>query len=393
MLKNYLIPSGRIICVRISPDFLHLMKRFRHRFLTHRIHIIEIRKILSHVPEIVFSDLSITKMHDSLPMNLFSLYNFLLLFDKKKFDATGYFFTVTIAFMAYHMNNLGYHMRHFLFELSLWFLAYYKLKLIQHSNEKVLPERKYKDKRDVVGYSNDLLVEFSNNLFSNINLIEKIDNMDTDRNSTTPLEHTFGRARVKAKDIHTIQKFIKVIERMNQKDYKRSLDELEQIKGRSLSFGVVIENRKEDEIFFSSTPQQIAMEFIELIFHEENSNDFNNSYSFIDYIRDFCEIKMPKTLTLNKITFGTEQTKTIKQRIAFSISHNPEEFNNFLQKEIPNKKINKQFIVQFYQILKENVPLFPSLNEKKETKSNIIEGFPKKKACSIITFFPKTQQK
>ena len=149
------------------------------------------------------------------------------------------------------------------------FLAYYKLKLIQHSNENVLPERVYEDKRDVVGYSNDLLVEFSNNLFSNINLIEKIDNMDTDRNSTTPLEHTFGRARVKAKDIHTIQKFIKVIERMNQKDYKRSLDELEQIKGRSLSFGVVIENRKEDEIFFSSTPQQIAMEFIELIFHEK----------------------------------------------------------------------------------------------------------------------------
>ena len=119
-------------------------------------------------------------------------------------------------------------------------MAYYKLKLIQHSNENVLPERVYKDKRDVVGYSNDLLVEFSNNLFSNINLNEKIDNMDTDRNSTTPLEYTFGRARVKAKDIYTIQKFIKVIGRMNQKDYKKSLDELEQIKGRSLNFGVVI---------------------------------------------------------------------------------------------------------------------------------------------------------
>lgn len=86
---------------------------------------------------------------------------------------------------------------------------------------------------------------------------------------------------------------------------------------------------------------------------------------------------MPKTLTLNKITLGTEQTKTIKQRIAFSISHNPEEFNIFLQKEIPDKKINKQFIVQFYQILKENVPLFPSLNEKKETKSNIMHHLQK----------------
>ena len=83
------------------------------------------------------------------------------------------------------------------------------------------------------------------------------------------------------------------------------------------------------------------MKFIELIFHEENSNDFNSLYSFIDYIRDFCEIKMPKTQTLNQITLGTEQAKTIKQRIAFSISLNPEEFNNFLQKEIPDKKINK----------------------------------------------------
>lgn len=40
-------------------------------------------------------------------------------------------------------------------------------------NEIVLSERKFKDKADIVGYSNDLLVEFSNNLFSNINLIEK----------------------------------------------------------------------------------------------------------------------------------------------------------------------------------------------------------------------------
>ena len=133
--------------------------------------------------------------------------------------------------MAYNLKNLGYQIRHFLFEVSLWFLIFYKKELDQCDNIP-LRERKYMEEKNVIGYSLDLITEFSNNLFSNLNLMEKVDNLNLDMNSTAPLEHTFGRARVKAKDIHTIQKFIKVIERMNQKDYKRSLDELEQIKVR-----------------------------------------------------------------------------------------------------------------------------------------------------------------
>lgn len=51
----------------------------------------EIQKVLTHLPEIIFCDINLTKMHDSLPIKLFSLHSFLILFDKKMFDAAGFF--------------------------------------------------------------------------------------------------------------------------------------------------------------------------------------------------------------------------------------------------------------------------------------------------------------
>lgn len=169
--------------------------------------------------------------------------------------------------------------------------------------------------------------------------MEKIENMNLDMNSTTPLEHTFGRARIKVHDIHTILKFIRVIGFMNTKGHLRKIEEINKIKGRTSSFGVTIEDRDKDEcFFFSSTPQQISMEFIKLIFNENFDNDFSNLYSFIEFIRDFDEFKKPNMLTINTATLGTQQTKTIKQRMAFKISTNQNEFIEFLQNELPEKK-------------------------------------------------------
>lgn len=374
MLKTNSFPSGRMICVRISPDFMHLIKRFRYLLLSNRVHmnfmsdyfidINEIRKVLVNVPEIVFWDISITKMHDSSPIKLFYLHNFLILFDRRMFDAAAYFFQISLSLMAYNNKNVGYQLRLYLFEISLWYIVYYKMKLNQYDGNK-LRQRKYKDEKDVVAYSDDLIIEFSNNLFSNTNLMEKIDNINFDMNSTAPLEHTFGRARVKAHYIHTIQKFIRVVGFMNQNSHKRSIDELEKIKGRTSSFGVTVEDRDKNEFFFSSTPQQIAMDFINLLFKENNNNEFCHLYSFVEYIRDYDEVKRSNTLNINTITLGTQQTKTIIQRMTFQISNNQNEFIDFLKKELPDKKIKKQLIVSFYQILVENAPLFPNIDKKR----------------------------
>ena len=130
----------------------------------------QIRSILKHVPDIVFFNDKMTKMHDSLPLSLFSLHNSLILFDKKLFVAAAYCFPIVISMMAFDMKSIGYEMRHLCFEVALWFLVYYKKALDEYDGRK-LPERKYKENKDVLAYSNNLLIELTNSLFTKIDLI------------------------------------------------------------------------------------------------------------------------------------------------------------------------------------------------------------------------------
>lgn len=91
---------------------------------------------------------------------------------------------------------------------------------------------------------------------------------------------------------------------------KICIQNIEKIKGRSASFGVTVESKS-------------------------INSEYNNLYSFIDYLRDFDEEKKPKTLRLNQLTLGTAQTKTISLRIAFNIIEKKKgQFIDFLKKRI-----------------------------------------------------------
>lgn len=46
-------------------------------------------------------------------------------------------------------------------------------------------------------------------------------------------------------------------------------------------------------------------------------NYFNQ---FIEFLSDFDDDIKPRTLTINSVTMGIQETKTIKQRICFNIS-------------------------------------------------------------------------
>ena len=48
------------------------------------------------------------------------------------------------------------------------------------------------------------------------------------------------------------------------------------------------------------------------------------------------------------------------------------DFVGFLKKEFHDQKIDKNFINNFYQILVENVPDFPKIDEKNPTKKNLV---------------------
>ena len=88
-----------------------------------------IKQILKNIPSIVFDDTQITKMHDSLPLTLFSLNNFIKLFEKKRYDSSAFWFPISLSITAYSKKDIGFLNRNFLFETVLWFLTFYKEKL------------------------------------------------------------------------------------------------------------------------------------------------------------------------------------------------------------------------------------------------------------------------
>lgn len=250
-------------------------------------------------------------------------------------------------------------------------------KIAHPENENLLRERKFKDEKDVLPYSTSLLTEFTNCLYSKITLSKKYENIDLDRDSTGPLEHTFGCSRVKCNNIHTIEKFIKAVGEINEHCLKKISDDIEKVKGRSLNFGVIIEDKTEDNMIFTSTPQQIAHEFLCLInIFQENpleKNEYENLFSFVEYLKDFVEEKSPRPFTVNNITLRTQQTKTITQRMSFTISKEKNEFIEFLKSQIPDKKVDKNILLEFYQKMVDYVPLFPCIEEKRPSKKIIID--------------------
>lgn len=393
MIKSNSLPQIKTLTLRITPDFYHIIKRLRYRFLSHLIHMHfniispmlnkeQIQSVLNHLPPVVFLDIPLTKMNDQLPLQLFSLENLLILFKHKLYNEAAFWFPISLAITAYSHHNIGYQNRKFLLECSLWFLAFYKKCYDEYiatlpKDAPRLKERNYQGISDVLPYTNDLLMEFCNNLFSNITIVDKFDNVDVDRNSTSPLEHTFGRGRVKSKNVHTITKFIMSINDMNFESLKKTYSEIEQIRGRSLNFGVVMEDKKDSELLFASTPQQIASEMLSLIdinvIEDEPITNYDNLFTFMLYLHDFVEERHNKSMTINKITLGTQQTKTINQRISFTISKDSFQIVEFFKNIDPNQKIKKDFLLAFYKNLKANVPLFPSIQNKNPTKKILID--------------------
>lgn len=59
------------------------------------------------------------------------------------------------------------------------------------------------------------------------------------------MEYTFGRARIRVHDVHTLQKFINAVGGMNEQIITKTNEEIEKIKGRSSSFGVTMDDTEE----------------------------------------------------------------------------------------------------------------------------------------------------
>lgn len=90
--------------MRIVGDPLHLFKRLRYRLFNNIIHVgfnlnsifinlKKLRDVLNYLQTAVFRSDALSKMHDSLPILLFSWKSLIILFENKMYTEIGYFFS------------------------------------------------------------------------------------------------------------------------------------------------------------------------------------------------------------------------------------------------------------------------------------------------------------
>lgn len=138
-----------------------------------------------------------------------------------------------------------------------------------------------------------MLIEFSNSLFSILTIIEKYENVDVDRTSTDPLEHSFGRSRVRSKDLYTLTKFIQVVNEQNKDQLKKKCEELFSIKGRNFGFGIIMESQNDFPLHFTSSPQIISSQILKFINIDNSELDENETFDdlfvFVEELSDFID--------------------------------------------------------------------------------------------------------
>ena len=244
--------------MRVVSDYLHIIKRLRYRLLSSSVHsgftddpssridIPILKTILKKVSPLVWNNEKYTKMHDSLPLQLFNLDHLLNLFFAKYFQAVAFWFPISTSLYAIHQPELGFNTRYYLLQTAAWFLIFYQEELA--NTEKPLKQRKTKENLDVAFYTKELLIEFTNTIVCHLQLMTIMSNYSFDRNSTTPLEHKFGNSRLRARDVHTLKRFIRNISLMqnSQSDVLKELKHFQKelkVPGRVNSFGVTVEKK------------------------------------------------------------------------------------------------------------------------------------------------------
>ena len=280
---NSVISKGKINLnkrpvMMVVSDFLHLIKRLRYRLLSCIIHggfsydgpsidIDDLQTSLDFIPSVVFRNEPYTKMHDKLPLTLFCPQSFIKLLNESEYTAAAYMFPISACIIAIDKKRISRKARMFFLECAFWFLSFYKL--CQENTTEIiqLNQQKRGDNIHVKFYTEDILREFSNTIHTHMRMLANEPKYSFGRDSSIPLEHKFGVARIRAKDVHTMKKFVKTIAEFQSFESECSkMESKENIPGRRSSFGVSVKPDEDSEAIdpnekYSVTdvsPQEIA---------------------------------------------------------------------------------------------------------------------------------------
>ena len=181
--------------MRVVSDFLHLIKRLRYRLLSSIIHsgfnlesvpivIDDLKLILKEMCQVVWCNEKYIKKNDNLPMELFKTEISLKLIKTEHFSATGYWFPITVSMRTLYNENIEFKYRNSFLQCSLFFMLYY-FNMWTNGNIE-LRQRKYGNEKDVFFYTKELMIEFSNTIYANLQIMNNINNYHFSSNLVMP---------------------------------------------------------------------------------------------------------------------------------------------------------------------------------------------------------------
>lgn len=277
-----------------------------------------------------------------------------------------------------------------------------------NKNKGNLKQRKNGESLDVTFYTKEILIEFTNNLHSNIQLMHSESNFLFSRNSSDPLEHKFGMSRVRCKNIRTLTRFIQIIAESQaiscEQTYQQLCflnDNIEDIRGRVFIHNSIVnitDKNAEDE--FPYTPQKVAMAFLNIAGFEiedlEKDIDCLEIVSWCafflsDFINSEADKKRKTPITFNTKNYGVDNCQKSKEMIMGLPFKGPvipqgksrqlkeSSFLKFFNKKFGNAPLSKSILKQILQVIiknDKNLTDHPSPKEKKQILYNwIVENF------------------
>ena len=253
----------------IISDPLHVLKRARYRLLGSRVHTgltngttqIEIDRLVEilHLPSKVFSNQHFTKMHDDLPVSLFSLETLVTLASQEP-SYLSYFLPFCLLNSALTEERLSLEERINFLEVAFYYMLGYLGEL--SVTTATLPNHKSSRGNAVRLFSEELALETTNTLASLLAVIYGFNmTLNLNRIGTNPLEHTFGTVRMRSKCKHTYEKMVKSLG--DVETWKRMVSIVGvggKISGRRSCYGKVVNvNLQISPCVLNMNPRDIAV--------------------------------------------------------------------------------------------------------------------------------------
>jgi predicted transposase YbfD/YdcC len=254
-------------------DPLHILKHIRYRFLSRHFRIRvgndktkfcidQIRNKLP-LPSIVYNNSRITNMHDSLAFELFSQASVHTIFQNCLQQASFAFFPWFLMISGLTGGSFFTKTRCHMFETAFWLLFFYQMILERYVRPADTTEKPTANKFASL-YTSDQLPHTLSTLYGLIVILRDSScPVSLNRVRSNPLEHLFGKKRLRCRDVNTSKRFLIFIGADFLKTRTDHLSELIRVSKRRNVVGLDCEPwTVSSDSLFTIKPIDIAVKFL-----------------------------------------------------------------------------------------------------------------------------------